>query len=156
MISLDDLIIRLCDASFGTIESVRRQLRRPKVETISTDELQSLLASEDLSLVLLDARSAAEQAVSRIPGAITQKEYEAKASSLANRPVIVYCTVGGRSYLYARKLIAAGVDAKNYRDGILGWCRVGLPLETMDGQPTTAIHPYWRIFHVPDQYDVQT
>jgi len=32
----------------------------------------------------------------------------------------VYCTVGGRSYLYARKLVAGSVDAVNYRDGILG------------------------------------
>lgn len=156
MISLGDLIIRLCDTSFGAIESVRRWLRRPSVETISTDKLHSLMASEDLSLVLLDARSPSEQVVSRIPGAITQEEYEANSGSLANKQVIVYCTVGGRSYLYARKLAAHGIDAKNYRDGILGWCRAGLPLETQDGQPTTAIHTYWRIFHVPDQYDVQT
>lgn len=155
MISLGNLIIRLCDASFGTIEAVRRRLGRPKVATISTNELQSLLASQDPSLVLLDVRSAAEQAVSRIPGAITQEEYEAQASSLAHKPVVVYCTVGGRSYMCARKLVAAGIDAKNYREGIVGWCRAGLPLETHDGQPTTAVHPYWRIFRVPDEYDLQ-
>ena len=171
MISLGNLIIRLCDAGFGTIEAVRRRLGRRKVETISTNELVSLLASQDSlsvlrkresgesndertagrgsSMVLLDVRSAAEQAVSKIPSAITQEEYETQASSSPRKPVVVYCTVGGRSYLYARQLVAAGVDAKNYRDGILGWCRAGLPLETLDGQPTTAVHPYWRIFRVP-------
>ena len=156
MISLGNLIIRLCDASFGAIEAVRRQLGRPKVATISTNELQSLLANQDSPLVLLDVRSAAEQAVSRIPDAITLEEYEAQASSLARTPVVVYCTVGGRSYMCARKLVAAGIDAKNYRDGIVGWCRAGLPLETRDGHPTTAVHPYWRIFRVPDQYTVET
>lgn len=177
MISLGNLIVRLCDVSFGTIEAVRRRLGRPKVETISTNELVSLLdglkpswllrkldcgdssderlVGEDSAVVLLDVRGAAEQAVSRIPGAITQKVYEAQSSSLPRKPVVVYCTVGGRSYLQARKLVAAGIDAKNYRDGILGWCRAGLPLETLDGQPTAAVHTYWRIFRVPDQYKAQ-
>jgi rhodanese-related sulfurtransferase len=91
-----------------------------------------------------------------IPGAITRDEYEAAVKSLAGRRVVVYCTVGGRSYLYARKLVATGVEAANYRDGILGWCRVGLPLESPDKNPTNAVHPYWRVFNVPDQYEVRT
>ncbi len=155
MISTGDLIIQLCNWGFGTFEWVRRSLRRPKVEAISTNELREMVAEHDSSLVLIDVRSSAELAVSRIPGAITQEQYEANSSSLANIQVVVYCTVGGRSYLYARRLVAGGVDAKNYRAGILGWCRAGLPLETLDGQATSAVHSYWRIFHVPDQYEVR-
>ncbi|WP_168567132.1 hypothetical protein [Crateriforma spongiae] len=64
-------------------------------------------------------------------------------------------TVGGRSYLFARKLVAKGIDAVNYHASILGWCHAGLPLETPDGESTNAVHPYWRIFRVPDQYDVK-
>jgi rhodanese-related sulfurtransferase len=154
--SLDDQIIRLCDSGFGAIESVRRWFGRPHVETISTQELHPQIAADESKPVLVDVRSRAEQAVSRIPGAITQAEYEAEADSLAGRRVIAYCTVGGRSYLYARKLVAAGIDAVNYRDGILGWCRAGLPLESPDKQPTAAVHPYWRIFRVPARYEVKT
>ncbi|WP_203328971.1 hypothetical protein [Candidatus Laterigemmans baculatus] len=40
--SLGDLIIRLCDGAFGSIEAVHRWLGRPEVKTISTHELQSL------------------------------------------------------------------------------------------------------------------
>ena len=156
MASLGDFIIRLCDLGFGTIESVRRLLGRPHVETISTAELRSLLASVDQSVVLIDVRGQSEQAVSKIPSAITQREYEADPASCANKKFVVYCTVGGRSYLYARKLVAAGIDAKNYRDGILGWCRAELPLETPDKQDTTLVHPYWRIFRVPEQCKVKT
>ncbi|TWT52353.1 rhodanese-like domain-containing protein [Allorhodopirellula solitaria] len=156
MISIGDLIIRLCNCGFGTIEAARRFFGRPDVQTISTSELRSALSSDDVPPVLVDARSAAEQNVSRIPGAITQQEYEAEMDTYAGRRVAVYCTVGGRSYLYARKLVAAGVDAANYRDGILGWCRKELPLESPEKQPTIAVHPYWRVFHVPDQYDVKT
>jgi len=156
VMALGDLIIRACDISFGAIERSRRWTGKPRVETILTDELWSLMNASDSSPVLVDVRSDTERAVSIIPGAISQQEYEATANELAGRQVVTYCTVGGRSYLYARKLVAAGVDAKNYRDSILGWCRAGLPLETHDGQATNAVHPYWRIFRVPDHYSVRT
>ena len=94
--------------------------------------------------------------MSRIPGAITRQEYEDKADELVDRQVVAYCTVGGRSYLFARKLVAGGVDASNYRDSILGWCRDGLPLESPNGKATNEVHPYWRIFRVPDAYEVKT
>lgn len=150
-----DLIIRLCNLGFGTMETMRRSVGRPRVRTISTARLHTALNSDDTPAVLVDIRSDAEQAVSRIPTAITQREYEAIAETLEGRPVTVYCTVGGRSYLYARKLVAAGVDATNYRDGILGWCRAGLPLESPARKPTLRVHPYWRVFHVPGQYEVK-
>lgn len=151
---LGNQLIRLCDSGFGTIEWVRRWLGRPRVETISTDAVHSQMMLDGLSPVLVDVRSQSEHSVSRIPGAITRAEYEAEA--WAGRQVIVYCTVGGRSYLYARKLVAVGIDAVNYREGILGWCRAELPLESPDKQPTAAVHPYWRVFWVPDRYEVKT
>ena len=137
------------------IESTRRWLGRSPVHTISTDELRSLLTSNDQSLVLIDARGPSEQAISQILGAITQQEYESAPASFANKKLIVYCTVGGRSYLYARKLVAAGIDAKNYRNGILRWCRAELPLETPNGRATNELNPHWRIFRVLEQYKVR-
>ncbi len=155
MASLGDFIIRLCDIGFVAIESARRWLGRSPVHTISTDELRSLVSSNDQSLVLIDVRSQAEQAISQIPGAITQQAYEADPLPFANKQIVVYCTVGGRSYLYARRLVAAGINAKNYRDGILRWCRAELPLATPDGRATNELNPYWRIFRVPEQYKVK-
>ncbi|TWT50963.1 molybdopterin biosynthesis protein MoeB [Rubripirellula amarantea] len=154
--SLGDLIIRLCDAGFGAFEAARRLLCQRRVKTITTSDLQSAMTSRETSPVLVDVRSDSEHAVSRIPGAITQQEYKAGSEELAGRRVVAYCTVGGRSYLFARKLVAGGVDAVNYRDSILGWCRAGLPLESPDGKATNDVHPYWRIFHVPDEYEVRT
>lgn len=154
--SLGDLIIRLCNVGFGAMETVRRMFGRPEVGTITARELCSAIESGDSSPVLVDVRSDEELAVSRIPGAITQQEYESAAAELAGRPVVAYCTVGGRSYLYARKLVAGGVDAVNFRDGVIGWCREGRPLESPDKRETYRVHPYWRIFQVPDQYEVKT
>lgn len=154
--SVGDWIIRLCNAGFGTVEAIRRWLGRPRVETISTDELHTQMVSADSSLTLVDVRSDSERAVSRLPGAISQQQYESDAALPAKTTVVVYCTVGGRSYMYARKLVAAGIDVKNYRDGIIGWCRAGLPLETPESQATTEVHPYWRMFHLPHQYNIKT
>ena len=148
------VIIRACDAGFDAIESIRRLVGRARVEIISTVELRSLLADQNSLVTLIDVRSEAEQAVSRIPGAVTQHEFENAADSYPRKHVVTYCTVGGRSYLYARRLVAAGIDARNYRDGILGWCRAGLPLESPEKEVTVAVHPYWRIFQVPEQYEV--
>ncbi|WP_417746991.1 rhodanese-like domain-containing protein [Rosistilla oblonga] len=135
---------------------MRRSLGRPAVETISTAELHAAMNSSQSPPVLVDVRSDAERAVSRIPGAISHQEFEASSDDkFAGRRVVTYCTVGGRSYMYARRLAASGIDAANYRDSILGWCRAGLPLESPDGDATNAVHPYWRIFHVPDRYDVK-
>lgn len=120
MTSIGDRVVELCNFGFGSIETVSRLFRRSKVETISTGELQALLAERDSPVVLIDVRSRSEQAVSKIPGAVTLQEYESGDGSYLNQSVVVYCTMGGRSYLYARKLVTAGIDAKNYRDGILG------------------------------------
>ena len=99
MTSIGDRVVELCNFGFGSIETVRRWFSRSKVETISTGELQALLTESDSSVVLIDVRSRSEQAVSKVPGAVTQQEYEASDDSYLNKPVVVYCTVGGRSYL---------------------------------------------------------
>ena len=156
MVQLKKLHIRICDSGFGAIERVRRWLGRPHVATWSTGEVHLQMTSETSKPILVAVRSLAEHSISRIPGAITLAEYEADADSLAGRRVIVFCTAGGRIYMYARKLVAADAAAANYRDGILGWCRAELPLETPDKQPTAAVHPYWPIFRVPDRYVVKT
>lgn len=152
--TISDLIIRLCNASFGAIEAVRRSFGRRSVKTITTSDLHAAMTSGE-SPVLVDVRGDAEQAVSRIPGAITSQDYDDNAEEWVGRKVVVYCTVGGRSYLFARKLVAGGIDASNYRDSILGWCRAGLPLESSSGNATNEVHPYWRIFCVPDEYEVK-
>ncbi|QDT10838.1 rhodanese-like domain-containing protein [Stieleria marina] len=153
---LGEQIVRFCGVGFNVIEWICRWLGRRRVEVIATSDVRAKMMRDSASHVLVDVRSAAEHSVSRIPGAITQAEYEADADSLAGRRVIVYCTVGGRSYLYARKLVSDGIDAVNYQEGILGWCRAELPLESPGKRPTAEVHPYWRIFWVPDRYTVKT
>lgn len=139
----------------------------PKVAEIKTSDLATLLddhskavakAKEaDASIpkaefVVVDVRSKAEVDVSLIPGAITKAEYESQPSAYKNKLVIPYCTVGGRSGAYAKKLAGKGVTVKNYKGSILGWVEAELPLVTPQGKPTNRIHTYSDRYKVPAKY----
>jgi rhodanese-related sulfurtransferase len=153
---LGGVIIAACNASFAIIEAFRRLAGRPSVEQVSTQTLIRYMSGHEPLMVLVDVRDQAERSISRIPGSISKRQYEADPQRYAGKTVVPYCTVGGRSYLYARKLVVAGVAAKNYRDSVLGWIHAGQPLETPDGRPTRLVHPYWRVFKVPSNYQIRT
>lgn len=95
--------------------------------------------------VLLDARQPDEYAVSHLPGAIRIDPERPDLDVIdfaADRPVVVYCSVGYRSASVARKLQAAGAnDVYNLRGGIFAWANEARPL-VADGSPTQAVHPY--------------
>ncbi len=96
--------------------------------------------------LLLDVRSKAEREVSVMPGAIFDTN-----SIPAGSRVVVYCTVGLRSGIAARKLRQLGYDAVNLRGGILAWLAAGGELVDLQGQPTQAVHVYGRRWDaVPD------
>ena len=92
--------------------------------------------------MLVDARTPEEQAVSMLPGAITQQEFERRAEDFKGRRVVAYCTIGYRSGEYTEALRADGWDAHNLSGSILAWTHAGQPLETPDGAPTKRLHIY--------------
>ncbi|WP_182865289.1 rhodanese-like domain-containing protein [Rhodopirellula sp. JC639] len=143
----------------------------PKIETISTDQLQSLLEKQQQvvadakaagketpapDFVVVDVRSDAEVNVSIIPGAITKKQFETDRGQYQGRTVIPYCTVGGRSGAYAKQLAAKGVKVKNYKGSILKWVDAELPLVTLDGKPTNRVHTYSDRYKIPSKYEQVT
>jgi len=129
--------------------------RRARVEELS-EELRarhgvpSMALSEYLALpeaerpLLVDVRAAEEQAVSRIPGAIRQQDFDAASARYAGQPVLTYCTIGERSAGYTRELREAGWEAYNMPGSILAWTHAGLPLETPEGEETNRVHVYSR------------
>ena len=143
----------------------------PKIETIETDQLSKLLRERQLAeekaaqageqppaadFVLVDVRSDKEINVSVIPGAITKAEYEKNAAKHRDKLIIPYCTVGGRSGAYAKQLAGQGVKVKNYEGSILKWVDAGLPLVTLDGQPTNRVHTYSNRYRIPPAYQQVT
>ena len=121
----------------------------------TTDETQAAEAKQPVpepSFVLVDVRSPKEQAVSILPGAITVQQLEANRAAYQGRTIVTYCTVGGRSGAYARKLIKQGLTAKNYKGSLLAWCNAKQPLVTLQGESTNRVHVYSSRYKVPDEY----
>lgn len=121
------------------------QAIEPQVSDVPVMLVEQLRRAQPQPL-LLDVRSKAEREVSVIPGAI----FDAGSIPAGGR-VVVYCTVGLRSGIAARKLRAQGIDAVNLRGGILAWLAAGGELLDPAGQPTQAVHVYGRRWDaVPD------
>ena len=129
-----------------------RLLGRQPVTNVDTDEVVCLIERSGKPVVLVDVRSPDEIAVSKIPGAITRAEFEMRREQLTNHTVIAYCTVGGRSFMFASRYSQTGLKVYNYRGSILAWCGSGRPLVAPDGSATSRVHTYTRLLRAPEGY----
>ena len=108
-------------------------------------EVDAATLREDLAggeVVLVDVRSDKERATSMIPGAITSDEFERRAEELKGSSVVTYCTIGYRSSTYARQLLKAGWNVRNFRGSVLAWTHAGGELVDSAGQPTKQVNVY--------------
>ena len=102
------------------------------IESVTADEFENALY--DGHVQLLDVRSADEYAQGHIANAenidVQQPDFIDKTQAKLNHtnPVYVYCRSGKRSMLAAQKLVKAGYQVVNLRDGILGWEAAGKPV----------------------------
>jgi len=116
----------------------------PDVATLSTAELAGFAPAA--RPMLLDARAEKEFAVSHIAGA---RRAEADAVGQLDRLgvgrddfVVVYCSVGARSALLARRIGQAGFTRVRNLDGsIFAWASEGRPLVNAHG-PASGVHPF--------------
>lgn len=130
------------DQKRANIEALYQKYQRkfPRVEGITASQLMEELET-GRDLVLVDVRKPEEQAVSMIPGALTQAQFEEQAAALAGKTVVTYCTAGYRSGLYAKKIHQQGWQVLNLEGSILSWTHVGGPLVDSEG-PTKQVHVY--------------
>jgi len=130
-----------------TIQFANAQLltgRLPEAPVVTAAQIQSLQTDPNKQnrFVIVDVRAKSETDVSIIPGAITQTEFERTIQEHQGKAVLVYCTVGYRSGIYAKKLKSKGWNAFNYKGSILDWCNNHLPVVTRTGQSTKRVHTY--------------
>ncbi len=127
------------------IKNIRNEF--PDVRHTSTDELYSWLAdSKGGSVILVDAREKEEFQVSHIPGARHIPYNENSLNSLMNLNqdslIVVYCSVGYRSSILARKLQGIGFTrVYNLEGSIFKWANEERPLE-QNGNMVQKVHPY--------------
>ena len=111
------------------------------ISEISAHELKEKV----YQYVLVDVRTAEEQSVSMLPGAITQEEFEKNKEAFRGKPVVTYCTIGYRSGLFAKQL-GNDWDVANLRGSILSWCHAGGRLVSGDDsqspEETKRVHIY--------------
>ena len=120
----------------------------PDVKQLQTDDLHSLLSVPPKKpIFLIDARAKEEFHVSHISGA-ENIPYNSKEplkyliNIKPDNPIVVYCSVGYRSSILARKLRSLGFkEVHNLEGSIFKWANEGRPL--VQGDTTVhKVHPY--------------
>lgn len=120
----------------------------PDVKQLRTDELHSWLSSSKReSLLLIDARAKEEFQVSHISGAENipykcKNPLEYLTNIRPDTPIVVYCSVGYRSSILAKKLQKLDFkEVYNLEGSIFKWANEGRPL--VQGQTKAhKVHPY--------------
>jgi len=139
------------NAMLGAVEAKIRA-SYASIPHMTSAEYEALEASGE-PIVLLDARSKEEFAVSHLPGAryvdpgIWKWSFRnAYASDLKGKKVVIYCAVGARSSNLASRIRdiakeAGATGIYNLEGGIFRWHNEGRPLVGPKGK-TDEIHPY--------------
>ena len=149
------IFITGCDTnSSKEWERVKKNIQSdyPTVSLITTEELHNLLAGQEpVKPILLDIREPEEYAVSHLPGAYLATSEEEALGIIAkagkDRQIVLYCSVGYRSTVMAKKLQAKGfTKAYNLEGSIFKWANEGREIYRGD-QRVNVVHPYnsrWR------------
>ncbi len=123
----------------------------PDVPDVTVAEFLNLRTVS--SVMLVDVRAEREQAVSMLPGAVTDVQFEADSGACRGRVIVTYCTIGARSGEYADRLISAGFAAFNLAGSVLAWAHEGLSFEH-EGESVKRVHVYgedWN--YLPSGYE---
>ena len=125
-------------------EAIEAQYRQskpqfPGVQEVLPEELEELRRQDEGRVVVVDVRGPEERKVSMIPGAVSSEEFEQRSEEFQDATIVVYCTVGHRSGLYAQKLDNQGWRVFNLKGAILAWTHIGGPLADARG-PTRRVH----------------
>jgi rhodanese-related sulfurtransferase len=131
----------------------------PSCPMISSEELFSLMKSEPPLIV--DVRDIEECNVSMIPGAVAKKDFEDLLASPLTAPskdklIVVYCTIGYRSGVYATHLIQdCGYKQARNSEGVILWTHLPesrLECKNLDGSasPCDKVHTYGSAWDLAD------
>jgi len=121
-------------------------------KTVNQLSAKEVLALDPGETLILDIREPEEFAVSRLPGAIRINPKSNAQSALTqigdvtDKNIIVYCSVGVRSSLFAKRAQdelreMGAVSVSNLEQGIFGWHNDRRDLVDAAGE-TDAVHPY--------------
>ena len=163
------LLVFLCVCSFLVPGVVADEIRddaakRRRIDALYKDYQKNFPHVADISaervmtpadperLLFVDVRKQAEQEVSMLPGAITDKEFLKKPGAYRDRLVIAYCTIGYRSGGFAQKLQKKSIPVLNLQGGILVWLHAHGKVYK-HGKAVNRVHVYGKKWDlVPSAY----
>ncbi len=97
--------------------------------TVTPAEAMQIIRTRK-NLLILDVRSPQELKEGAIANSMLVPVWQIRSFKPdPNRPILVYCAVGGRSYMAGQYLYRNGVrEVYNIQGGIAAWKRAGLPV----------------------------
>jgi len=124
----------------------------PTVKDISPQQTMKMLNNG--AVVFVDTRKPAEMEVSRLPNAVTKKKFMHNPNIYKEKTVVVYCTAGYRSGVFARQVAEKGITVYNLQGGILAWTLEGGKIYDANGE-TKRIHVFGKKWnYAPGGYAV--
>jgi rhodanese-related sulfurtransferase len=115
--------------------------RFPDVRQLSTKEFHDWVANTNrVQPLLLDCRASEEFETSHLQGAaLFDGQFDHPDKTV---PIVVYCSVGYRSSVAAKALVARGFsDVRNLEGSIFEWANAGYPV-FQGSNRVTQVHPF--------------
>lgn len=112
----------------------------PRFAVTQVDASIARLWSHEKRVVFIDVREPKEIAVSTIPGAITQSQFESHPGHYLGRSLVAYCTIGYRSSKFAQQWRQRAMTIDNLRGGVLLWAHAGGEMVDARRHRTQKIH----------------
>lgn len=107
------------------------QAREKIFRSIGPEEALRMLQARD-DIIFLDVRTPRERSHGAIPGSKLVSIYALLKGEIPlpkDKPILLVCAVGGRSYVAAQTLSRKGYrEVYNLSGGVKGWYKAGLPL----------------------------
>ena len=124
----------------------------PQVRDISPQQAMELLNEE--TVVFVDTRKPSEMAVSKLPGAVSDRDFLNHIDRYRDKTIVSYCTISYRSGLFAREMAGRGITVINLQGGILAWILEKGKVYDKGGNPVKRVHVFgdkWD--YAPDGYE---
>jgi rhodanese-related sulfurtransferase len=123
------------------IDEMYAEYRREFPAVPEMDAVTALGLWQQGAVTFVDVRTERERAVSTIPGAVPAEQVEQHPERYQGQALVVYCTIGYRSGLWAEAQRERGLAVSNLAGSLLSWTHAGGPLAGPGG-PTREVHVY--------------
>jgi sodium/bile acid cotransporter 7 len=135
------------------IEALYRGYKKDFADVQDIAPAEAMELSNAGRVVFVDVREEKEQAVSMLPGAVTETEFLERREQYGDKVIIGYCTISYRSGRLAQELRARGIEMLNLEGGLLAWVHAGGKVFGPAGE-TRRIHVYGRKWNLgPRDYE---